>query len=44
MCYHPYFDDEEDEPVLLFKEPEVYLYRKVVEIVYAEVKTKSMAT
>lgn len=42
ICYSHYYegDDKEDisSPVIFFDEPNKYLYDKIIEIVYAEVK------
>lgn len=39
ICYGNWIDDDDDDDcVIVFEEPERYMYSKVVPIVYAEIK------
>jgi hypothetical protein len=39
ICYRDWDDDDSDiEHVIVFKEPERYMYSKIIPIVYAELK------
>lgn len=33
ICYRPY----EDTPIIVFEEPDVYSYSKIIQIVYLEI-------
>ncbi|MDB4378670.1 hypothetical protein N9Z41_02760 [bacterium] len=41
ICYQDWDDDDDIEYVIVFKEPEKYMYSKIIPIVYAELKGES---